>query len=61
MGAKKSKKSSVKGKVTKAGKKILGTSGSKGKGRKKGPAYWQNKVLVEKLKKKFNRLKYGGR
>ncbi len=44
-------------KKTKIGKAILGNT----KRRKKGPIYWQNKVLVEKLKRKYNKLKFGGR
>jgi len=39
-----------------------GSTARKGGGRRRnrGPAYWANKVLVEKLKKRYNRLKYGG-
>lgn len=36
---------------------------SKGTGKRrgrKGPNYWANKVLVEKLKKRYYRLKFGG-
>ena len=28
--------------------------------RSRGPAYWANKVIVQKLKKKYFRLRYGG-
>ncbi len=34
--------------------------GGGGRKRNRGPTYWANKVLVEKLKKRYNRLKYGG-
>ncbi len=38
-----------------------GKSGGKSGGRRKrGPQYWANKVLVEKLKRRYNKLKYGG-
>lgn len=46
-------------KAVKTGRKILGKDQQK-KRRNKGPAFWANKVLVEKLKKRYNRLKYGG-
>jgi len=62
MGVKKAKKSKSKtGRAVKAAKSALGL-GSKGGGgrRHRGPSYWANKVLVEKLKKRYNRLKYGG-
>jgi len=45
-----------------AGKTILGMgskSGGGGHRRSKGPAYWTNKVIVEKLKRKYQKLKYG--
>lgn len=29
--------------------------------RRRGPEYWAKKVLVEKLKKKYWKAKYGGR
>jgi len=48
-------------KLLKAGKKLLTGKGTGKKKRSRGPTYWQNKVLVAKLKKKYNRLKYGGR
>lgn len=34
--------------------------GGGGRRRNRGPTYWANKVLVEKLKKRYHRLKYGG-
>lgn len=37
-----------------------GKRGSSGKRRNRGPAYWANKVLVEKLKKRYHKIKYGG-
>jgi hypothetical protein len=48
--------------IVKTGKKLLGI-GSKGGGKRRshGPTYWANKVLVMKLKKKYFKLKYGGR
>jgi len=66
MGAIKAKKSSkakkgVVGKAVSAISSLAGKSGSGGGRRRHGPTYWQNKVLVEKLKKKYARLKYGGR
>lgn len=50
-------------KSTKVGKAVSSLFGGKkgGRRRSKGPTYWANKVLVEKLKKKYNRLKFGGR
>lgn len=61
MGVKKAKKSKT-SKVVSAGKKLLGMKGGGVRRRsRKGPTYWANKVLVEKLKKKFHKLKYGGR
>lgn len=36
-----------------------GKKGGGSKRRSKGPNYWANKVLVQKLKTKYNRLKYG--
>lgn len=33
---------------------------ARGKRRGKGPAYWANKVLVAKLKRKYNRMRYAG-
>ncbi len=64
MGAKKPKKSGTLKKVAKAGKKILGGSSSKGKstGRRKETVIGlQNKILKFKLKRKLNKLRYGGR
>jgi len=67
MGTKKPKKSKSKGVKGAIGKakgaiaSVLGKSSGGGGGRRKrGPTYWANKVLVEKLKKRYNRLKYGG-
>jgi len=42
-----------------AGKKLLGGGGGGGR-RNRGPAYWANKVLVAKLKAKYNKIKYAG-
>lgn len=54
------KKKNVK-KALKKGAKALGIGkGGSGTKRRRGPAYWANKVMVEKLKKRFNKLKYGG-
>lgn len=65
-GKTKSGRTKVKGgalsKVKEKAKGILG-KGKKGvtkKRRSKGPAYWANKVLVEKLKKRYFKIKYGG-
>lgn len=67
MGTKKPKKSKSKsakggviGKAKGAISAVLGKSSGGGGRRKRGPTYWANKVLVEKLKKRYNRLKYGG-
>jgi len=60
MGVKKKKAGSTARKVGKAAKKALGMGGKGGGKRRRGPSYWANKVLVEKLKKRYNRLKYGG-
>ncbi len=47
------------------GSVISATSAKRGGGgkrrRTKSPAYWANKVLVAKLKKKYYKLQYGGR
>lgn len=65
MGAKKTatKKKGAVAKVKSAigGKLGLSKTRATGRRRHKGPTYWANKVLVERLKKKYNRLKYGGR
>lgn len=38
----------------------IGSKSAGGRSRRsKGPAYWANKVVVQKLKKKYFRLKYG--
>lgn len=65
---KKSKsKGSKLGGLVKTGRKVLGltSGGSKGTGRRssrrKSPEYWAKKVLVEKLKKRYFKLKFGGR
>lgn len=47
------------GTATKAAKKLLGKDGEEKKRRSRGPSYWANKVIVEKLKKKYKALKYG--
>ena len=67
MGAKKGGK--LKGALSKVKSAIGGKLAKfKGKGkaigkrrRSKGPSYWANKVLVEKLKKRYWKLRYGGR
>lgn len=69
MARKKAKKTSKAGKnvaggslggaVKKGVKALTGGSGGGGKRRSRGPAYWANKVIVEKLKKKYKTLKYG--
>ena len=46
-------------KLVGATKKLIGKSSTK-KSRRKSPTYWANKVLTEKLKKKYQKLKYGG-
>ncbi len=57
-----SKKSTVGSKVKSAlGSLKGGSKSSGGRRRSKGPTYWANKVLVEKLKKKYHRLKFGGK
>jgi len=56
------KKSSIGAKIAGKAKSVLGGGGrSSGTRRHKGVAYYQNAVLKERLKKKLNRLKYGGR
>jgi len=55
------KKSSIGSKVVSAAVSAFGgKKGGGGKRRSKGPTYWANKVLVEKLKKRYHRLKFGG-
>lgn len=58
-----SKTSGALGKIKSAlGGKLKGAKSSGGrKRRSRGPTYWANKVLVEKLKKKYWKIKYGGR
>ena len=68
-GGKKSRSRSVGGAKAKAGKAIGAAKGFFGAGktkselakhrRKHGVNWWANRVLVEKLKKKYNRIKYG--
>lgn len=49
-------------KASAIGSKLLGKGkASSGKRRHHGVSYYQNKVLKEKLKKKLNKIKYGGR
>jgi len=67
----KSRKKSPKGKTSaaggglkgaaKAGAKALGIGGGGGGGkrRNRGPQYWANRVIVERLKQKYRRLKFG--
>lgn len=68
MGAKKAKpkkaksSSSIGSKLASAGKAIMGKSSSASGGKRRGRhgvTWWANRVLVEKLKKKYHRLKYG--
>ncbi len=63
MGIKKSSKSK-KSKLGAVGKRavsaLTGRSGKSGKSRKHGPTWYANKILIEKMKKKLNKLKYGG-
>ena len=60
--SKKSKSKSLTSRAKSALSAVKGTSRGGGKRRRsKGPTYWANKVLVERLKKKYNRLKFGGR
>lgn len=51
----------LKGVAKAAGSALLGggKSGGGGSRRSRGPNYWANKVIVEKLKQKYRRLKYG--
>ena len=67
MGVKKGKSNGKSGKSGKGGgiagkvKGLIGGksgSGTTGK-RRRGVTYWSNKVLVEKLKKRYYKLKYG--
>lgn len=60
--ASKSKKGGlVKSAASKVASAVMGGKGGSGrKSRGKGPAYWANKVLVAKLKKKYWAIKYGG-
>ena len=61
---KKSKKSSIGGSqiMSAIGSKIGATkSRGTGKSRRHGANYYANQLLIMKLKKKINRLKYGGR
>jgi len=70
MGAVKKSKKVAKSKAS--GGKILSSlggmistakGGKSGTGRRRhhGVAYWQNRVLVTKLQKRYQKLKYGGR
>lgn len=48
------------GSIVKTGKKVLGMGGGSGRTtRRKGVEYWAKKVLVERLKKKYFKTKYG--
>jgi hypothetical protein len=62
-------KSSKGGRLRQAGSSalsaVLGTTskrggGGGGKRRKHGPTWYANKILVEKMKKKLNKIKFGG-
>ena len=49
-------------KAVKSGaKKVFGGSARSSSRRKKGVTYWANKVMVEKLKKRYMKIKFGGR
>lgn len=39
----------------------LSSKGKSGKSRKHGPTWYANKILIERMKKKLHKLKYGGR
>lgn len=61
------KKTTKKAKTGKAGKVVgsiksalTGRSSGGRKSRKHGPTWYANKILIEKMKKKLNKLKYGG-
>jgi hypothetical protein len=54
------KKASKFGKIGSSLSGLLGRKGGGGKRRNRGPAYWANKVIVAKLKKKYRRVTYGG-
>ncbi len=58
---KKAKASSKGGKIVKGIKKFVGGGSSGQKKKSHGVAYYQNKVLKERLKKKLMKIKYGGR
>jgi len=61
------KASGIGGKIVSAGMSLVGGGSSSaaprraGSRRRRGPEYWAKKVLVERLKKKYWRAKYGGR
>ena len=68
MGAKKSTKktSKIKGAASKVKSAIGAKLGIKSKGgsrgrRHHGLTWWSNRLLIEKLKKRYFKLKYGGR
>ena len=63
MGVKtKKKKKSVYQKGKDAAKGYMGKKGEgSGKKRRRSPEYWAKRVLIERLKKKYWRAKYGGR
>jgi hypothetical protein len=61
MGTIKGKKKTTLSKVVKKGKELISGKGKGGTRRHHGVAYYQNAVLKERLKKKLQRLKYGGR
>lgn len=54
-------------KIVSAGMSLVGGGSTSaaprraGSRRRRGPEYWAKKVLVERLKKKYWRAKYGGR
>jgi hypothetical protein len=56
-----SKKSSLGSRVRSTASSLLGSKSKGGKrSHKHGPTWYANKILVEKMKKKLNKIKYGG-
>lgn len=58
--------SGIGSKLVSAGMSLVGGGGGgaaprRGGRRRRGPEYWAKKVLVERLKKKYWRAKYGGK
>lgn len=56
------KKTSAKGGIVSKATALLSGKKSGGGGRRhRGPTYYANKLLVERLKKKLYKVKYGGK